>query len=100
MLGWQDARIALLATRPLSAHATENELDQLIAGCGQRTATYLQILKETGAWCGEVWSLRWTEIDFQNGIIAGTPKKGKRCARAAYSIIRLMMVDSRSRDKQ
>jgi len=34
---------------------TETELDQLIAGSGQRTATFLQILKETGARCGEAW---------------------------------------------
>jgi len=55
---------------------TENELDQLIAGCGRKTATFLQMLKETGARCGEVWGLRWTDIDFQNGIVTITPEKG------------------------
>ena len=55
---------------------TETELDQLIAGCGQKTATFLQMLKETGARCGEAWRLRWTDIDFQNSIVTITPEKG------------------------
>jgi len=55
---------------------TETELDQLIAGSGQRTATFLQILKETGARCGEAWQLQWTDIDFKNRIITITPEKG------------------------
>ncbi len=33
----------------------ETEIDQLIAGCSRRMATFLQILKETGARCGEIW---------------------------------------------
>ena len=31
----------------------ELEVDQLIAGCSHRTATYLQLLKETGMRRGE-----------------------------------------------
>lgn len=55
---------------------TETELDQLIAGCGKKAATFLQILKETGARCGEIWGLKWTDIDFQNSIVTITPEKG------------------------
>jgi hypothetical protein len=33
---------------------TEQEIDILIAGCGRKTATYLQLLKDTGARCGEI----------------------------------------------
>ena len=36
----------------------ETEIDQLIAGCSQRMATFLQMLKETGARCGEIWTLK------------------------------------------
>jgi len=31
----------------------EQEIDQLIAGCGKSTATFLQVLKDTGARSGE-----------------------------------------------
>lgn len=42
---------------------TETELDQLIAGCKKRTATFLQTLKETMARAGEVWQLEWTDLN-------------------------------------
>jgi len=48
----------------------ESEIDQLIAGCGKKTATFLQTLKETGARCGEVAKLKWTDINEQNNTIA------------------------------
>ena len=55
---------------------TEEEIDQLIAGCGQKTACFLQILKETAARAGEAWNLKWTDIDFVNRTIRITPEKG------------------------
>jgi len=54
---------------------TENELDQLIAGCGQKTGTFLQLLKETGARSGEAWKLQWTDIDPNNNTISIEPEK-------------------------
>ena len=41
----------------------EEEIDALIAGCGPKTSTFLQLLKETGARAGEAHSLKWTYID-------------------------------------
>ena len=55
---------------------TEQEIDQLIAGCGEKTATLLQALKETGMRVGEAWNLNWTDIDFVNSTIRITPEKG------------------------
>jgi len=55
---------------------TETELDQLIAGCGRRTATLLQLLKETGMRIGEAWKLKWTDIDFVKRTVRVTPEKG------------------------
>lgn len=49
---------------------TEGELDQLIAGCGKRTGTFLQVLKDTGARSGEAASLRWTDLNEQNNTIS------------------------------
>jgi integrase len=63
-------------TRKLPFIPTEREIDQLIAGCNRKTAAFLQLLKETGARCGEAWSLRWTDIDFDNKLVKITPEKG------------------------
>jgi integrase len=54
---------------------TEKEIDQLIAGCGPKTTTFLQLLKETAMRRGEAWSLKWTDIDFVNGTVSVTPEK-------------------------
>ena len=53
----------------------ETEIDQLIAGCSKRMATFLQTLKETGARCGEIWWLKWKDIDFESHTISITPEK-------------------------
>ena len=54
---------------------TEEEIDQLIAGCSHQIATFLQLLKETGARCGEAFNLKWTDIDTVNNTIRITPEK-------------------------
>jgi integrase len=55
----------------------ETEIDQLIAGCGKRTGTYLQVLKDTGARTGEVSKLKWTDVNSQNNTISiNNPEKG------------------------
>jgi site-specific recombinase XerD len=55
---------------------TEKELDNLIAGCGKKTATFLQLLKETGIRAGEAWQLEWKDIDAETRIIRVKPEKG------------------------
>jgi integrase len=55
---------------------TEQEIDQLIAGCGEKTTALLQALKETGMRVGEAWKLKWTDIDCVNATISITPEKG------------------------
>jgi integrase len=54
----------------------ESEIDQLIAGCSHRIATFLQLLKETGMRPGEAWILRWINIDFEKSLVYVTPEKG------------------------
>jgi len=46
----------------------EQELDTLISGSGKKMSTFLQILKETGARAGEIWRLKWTDIDFARAM--------------------------------
>jgi integrase len=53
----------------------ETELDQLIAGCTKRMGTFLQMLKETGARCGEIWQLKWDDLDQESKIINITAEK-------------------------
>jgi integrase/recombinase XerD len=51
---------------------TEIELDQLIAGCGKRTAALLQLIKETGMRLGECLRLTWICINVEKQIITLT----------------------------
>jgi integrase len=54
---------------------TEGEIDYLIASCGFKTGTFVWLLKETGARCGEAWIIEWTDIDFENKTVRITPEK-------------------------
>ncbi len=56
-------------TRPFPFIPTEKEIDSLIAGCGKKTATFLQLLKDTAMRCGEAKRLRWIDLDFEKNII-------------------------------
>jgi integrase len=55
---------------------TEEEIDTLISAGSPRTATRLQILKETGARVGELDKLEWTHIDTERKTIYITAEKG------------------------
>jgi len=70
---WQPPRYKRVSKLPFIP--TETELDQLIAGCGQKTGTFLQLLKETGARCGEAWNIDWIDIDTANNTIRLKPEK-------------------------
>jgi integrase len=79
---------------------TETELDQLIAGCGQRTSAFLQTLKETGARCGEVWQLKWTDLNLQNRIVTITPEKGSNPRQFKISMTLIAMLNALPREDQ
>jgi integrase len=53
----------------------ETEIDQLIAGCSPRVATFLQLLKETGARGGEIWMLEQNWIDYEANTVSIAPEK-------------------------
>ena len=48
---------------------TEQELDSLIAGCGKKTSTFLQLLKETALRSAEACNLQWRDVDVQRKIV-------------------------------
>jgi len=57
---------------------TELEIDQLIAGCGKKTATFLQLLKETAMRYIEAWRLKWIDVDFiRKTVNVKSAKHGK-----------------------
>jgi integrase len=71
---------------------TETEIDQLIQNINQvskhggKTATFLQLLKETGLRPGEAWSLHWTDVDFgQTQIVLNEPEKGSNSRKPRIS---------------
>ncbi|MCW4003699.1 MAG: tyrosine-type recombinase/integrase [Candidatus Bathyarchaeota archaeon] len=75
MVGGQWQAPLYQTIRKLPFIPKETEIDQLIAGCSLRMATFLQLLKETGARCGEIWWLNWSDIDFESKVVNITPEK-------------------------
>ena len=72
---------------------TEGEIDALIAGLGKKSATLLQLIKETGARPGEAWALKWIDIDPQSMTVTITPEKGSRARRLKISNQLLAMLN-------
>jgi len=54
--------------RKLPFIPTEVEINHLIASCGKRTPTFLQVLNDTRARTAEALKLRWIEIDEKDGV--------------------------------
>ncbi len=72
---WEPPKVRV--QRRLPFIPTEEELDQLIAGCGKKTATFLQVLKDTGARTAEAIKLKWIDIDQKTCTIRiNNPVKG------------------------
>ena len=54
----------------------ESEIDALIAYCGKKTSTILQLLKETGMRIGEALDLEWIDVNFESRtILLNRPEK-------------------------
>jgi integrase/recombinase XerD len=63
--------------QPVPFIPTETEIDSLIASAWTpKTATLLQLLKETGARIGEIDKLKWTHIDQERRTVYITAEKG------------------------
>jgi integrase len=71
----------------------EVEVDQLIAGVGKKTATFLQLLKETGMRPGEAWNLRWTDIDTERLTVTVLPEKNSNSRRLKVSVQLVAMLN-------
>jgi integrase len=73
-INWQRPNYKAPKKLPFIPH--EREIDDLIAGCNKHVAVFLQVIKETAARAGEVFNLKWIDIDFENRTIRITPEKG------------------------
>jgi len=74
-LTWEKPRTNVMKKFPFIP--TEQEIDALISGSGKKTATFLQLLKETAMRCGEAKRLQWADIDFEKNIVTlNCPEKG------------------------
>jgi integrase len=79
----------------------ENEIDQLISGCGFRLASFLQLLKESGCRPREAWMLKQTDFDIpQQVCYINSPAKGsnprvfKMSSKLTSMISRMMKINS------
>lgn len=71
---WEPPRIKVPQKLPFIP--TRDELNDLVAGCTKNVAVALQIAMETGARVGEIFRLKWTDVDFERTTITITPEKG------------------------
>jgi integrase/recombinase XerD len=79
----------------------ETELDQLISGANKKTATFLQLLKETAMRSGEAWRLKWTDINLKNKTITlNQPEKyGKpRMFRVSSTLLAMLQALPKNSD--
>ncbi|MEM2568256.1 MAG: tyrosine-type recombinase/integrase [Candidatus Bathyarchaeia archaeon] len=73
---WQRPTYKRVEKEPFIPQPTE--IKQLIAGCSQRMACFLQLLLETAMRPGEAWQLKWTDYDKATRTIRVTPEKGSK----------------------
>jgi integrase len=74
-IAWEKPRNHYQPKQPFEP--LEEEIDLLIAACGKITATFLQLLKDTGARSGEARKIMWTDINEKNHTIQiNSPEKG------------------------
>jgi integrase len=77
-----------------------HSIDTLITACGKKIATYLQLLKDTGARCGEVSRLKWTSIDFQQKVVRISAEKGSNSRILPISPKSIGMQNNLQRNKE
>ena len=98
-LHWEPPRYKV--NRKFPFIPTEKEIDDLIAGCGKKSSTFLQLLKETAMRCGEAKRLDWTDIDFEKNIITlNDPEKGSNPRLWKVSQKLMSMLNNLPRDSE
>ena len=63
------------AVRELPFIPLEREIDDVMAGCNEEIVTFIQIGKLTGARGGEIFGLKWKDIDFERKTLSIVAEK-------------------------
>jgi integrase len=64
----------------------EKDIEALIAALPKKISIITRAIFETGARCGEVWGLKWVDVDFQNtALMINKPEKNSRARRLKVS---------------
>jgi integrase len=79
---------------------TETEIDLLIAALGQKQACFCQLLKETGARCGEIAELDWLLIDWEQRKVRIKAEKGSNSRILPLSAKAIEMVSKLRRNNK
>lgn len=88
---WQKPKVVVPQKEPFLP--LEEEVQQLIAGCGKRTSTLLQLLYETGVRIGEAALLQWTDVDFKTKQLrVNCPEKGGNARTLKLSDVLIAML--------
>jgi len=73
-ISWTPPKCEII--RKLPFIPLEKDNDELIASCGKKLSTVLQLLKETGMRIGEALRLDWSDVDFEKRtIVLNYPEK-------------------------
>jgi integrase len=75
----------------------EREIDQLISACGNKTAVFLQFLKETGCRPGELWNLKWKDLNPGTASVTIAPEKGSNARQLRMSSRLVAMLNGLAR---
>lgn len=89
-IAFDKPRYKRVETLPFIPH--EQEIDDLIARLRKKKAAFLQTIKETAGRPGEVWQLKWIDIDDQNKTLRITPLKGSNPRQFRISDLLISMI--------
>lgn len=76
---------------------TEEEVNQLISGMGNKSSCFLQLMKETACRPGELWNLRWVDVDSERGTINIQPEKDSNPRQLRISTRTIAMIINQPR---
>ncbi len=64
----------------------QKDIESLLSALPKKTGIFTRAVYETGARAGEVWALKWVDVDFQNqALTINKPEKGSRARRLKVS---------------
>jgi integrase len=64
----------------------EKDIEALIAALPKKVGIFTRSIYETGGRCGEMWALKWVDVDFQNStLLINKPEKNSRARQLKVS---------------